>query len=315
MEEKTALIFDVQGYSVHDGPGCRTVFFFNGCPLQCVWCSNPESWSRKPHIMYLASKCRHKDHGCERCVRACKKNAATLKEGDEAISLDWDICNRCDTFECTRVCYGEALRVSGKQYTLAEAKRIIERDRQCWGARGGVTFSGGEAMLQSDFLIELLKDCKERCIHTAIETTACIATETFLNVMRYIDFAFIDVKHMDEEKHREGTGVSNKLLLSNIRALVESKWPGRLVLRIPVIPGFNDSVENMSRTADFMDSLDLFEINLLPFHRLGTSKWTQIGKEYAFSEMLPPSQEKMEELANVFLDRNIACYIGSDTAF
>jgi pyruvate formate lyase activating enzyme len=313
MEEKKGLFFDIQSYSVHDGPGCRTTCFMSGCYLQCEWCANPESWLNKQKIMFAEQKCKH-NQGCVRCRDACSKKAVSFNE-DNKLELNWEICRSCSTLECARVCYNEALRICGKYYTVEQLMKLFSRDRQFWGTKGGVTFSGGEPFYQREILLEALKKCKEAYINTAVETTAFIDTDIFLETMRYVDFAFIDIKHMDREKHREKTGQYNDLILKNIEALKKSDWKGRLVLRTPVISGFNDSRENALATIDFMNKLGLYEINLLPFHRMGDSKWTQLGEKYAYSSEQATPAEKMEELQDLFLESRIACYIGSETGF
>lgn len=164
-------------------------------------------------------------------------------------------------------------------------------------------------------MIQLLKECKNNYIHTAIETTAYKDNETFLNVMEYIDFAFIDVKHINRDMHRKKTGVYNDIILNNIRTLKQSKWKGRLILRMPVIRDFNDTYQNIIDTIQFMKENDLFEINILPFHRLGESKWRQLGKEYKYKDEEGTDSKKLEEIQDLFLENQIACYIGDDTAF
>jgi pyruvate formate lyase activating enzyme len=313
MEEKKGLIFDIQSYSVHDGPGCRTTCFMSGCFLRCKWCANPESWTNSRKIMFAKAKCKH-NQGCIRCAESCKNKALNFSQS-ENLAIDWDVCRSCTTFECSKACYYEALRICGKYYTAADLLKIFSRDRQFWGEKGGVTFSGGEPFYQKDFLLDTLKKCKEAYINTAIETTAFVDTDVFLETMKYVDFAFIDVKHMDRDKHEENTGVYNDLILKNIECLVNSSWPGRLVLRMPVIRNYNDSVENAVATADFMNKLGIFEINLLPFHRMGDSKWTQLGDEYAYKEEEATDEETMDRLQDLYLDRRIACYVGSETAF
>ena len=191
----------------------------------------------------------------------------------------------------------------------------ILRDSQFWASGGGVTFSGGEALFQKDFLLAMLKECKKNHVHRAIETTAFAKTEDFLEVFSLINYGMIDIKHMDPVKHKEKTGVSNELIHKNISALAASGWTkngGRLVLRMPIIQDFNDSVENALRTADFMNKNGLFEINILSFHRLGESKWTQLGKEYKYKSYEPTSAEKMSELQDIYLDQGIACYINEE---
>jgi pyruvate formate lyase activating enzyme len=313
MEENKGIIFDIQSYSVHDGPGCRTTCFMSGCFLKCEWCANPESWLNNQKIMFAEAKCKH-DKGCIRCVEACNSSAINFNE-EQKLILNWEACRNCTTFECAKVCYNEALRVCGKYYTVTDLFKVFNRDRQFWGSNGGVTFSGGDPFYQNEFLLETLKKCKEAYIHTAIETSAFIDTNIFLETMKYVDFAFIDVKHMNRDKHKEKTGVYNDLILKNIEALINSSWAGRLVLRMPVICDFNDTGANIEDTAKFMEKLGLYEINLLPFHRMGDSKWNQLGKEYEYSKEQATSEERMDELQGLFLDRGIACYVGSETTF
>ncbi len=311
-----ALVFDVQGFSVHDGPGSRTLIFFTGCPLECAWCANPEGLEARRKLMFVPRKCKRGKFECSRCAEACPKGAVTLGEvgSDQPISLDRALCDQCETFECAAVCYAEALKVSGVWMTAEELQETIERDRKYW-AEGGVTFSGGEALMQHRFVRELAKWCKEQRIHTAIETTAYADCDVFLSVMEYIDFAFIDVKCMDPAVHQAKTGVDNQRILDNIAALVKSGWNGRLILRMPVIEGVNDSDENIQRMADFMDSLGLFEVNILPFHRLGASKYDQLGRVYEHVDDEPTPQEKLEHIQGLFLDRGIACYVAEEVMY
>ncbi|PAB57847.1 4-hydroxyphenylacetate decarboxylase activase [Anaeromicrobium sediminis] len=306
------LLFDIQSYSVHDGPGCRTLFFLSGCPLHCEWCANPESWRLCEKVMFASSKCKV-SKGCSRCIDKCPHDSITIKENK--LVLNWDLCRKCTTFSCTKACFYEALKLCGKYYEVDELLKIMDRDRQYWGENGGVTFSGGEPFVQHDFLLKILKKCRDRYIHTAIETTGYVDNSIFLNVMNYVDFAFIDVKHMDKNKHKEKTGVYNDRILENIRSLKESKWPGRLVLRMPVIKDFNDTQDNINHMVSFMKELDLFEINILPFHRMGDSKWTQLGYEYKYKNEEPTSHDKLEKIQTIFLDNDIACYIGHETPF
>lgn len=316
MDEKKGLVFDIQPYSVHDGPGGRTLVFLSGCPLSCDWCANPEGRKFRKRIMYRSKKCVNQSKGCVRCIEACPYNAITLSNDEESpLIFDRSLCDKCETFECEKACLNEAINLSGKWMTSAELLKVFNRDRQYWAGKGGVTFSGGEAFMQKDFLKATLKMCKDAYIHTAIETTALVSTDVFLETFKYIDFAFIDVKNMNTEKHKEGTGVSNELILKNIEALAASDWKGRVVLRMPVIRDYNDSDENVLATADFMNKIGLCEINILPFHRLGDSKWTQLGMKYKYSKEEPTSPEKLDHIQDLFLDKRIACYIGSETPF
>lgn len=310
---KTGLIFDIQSFSVHDGPGCRTSVFFSGCPLQCRWCANPESWITKKHLMFAENVCKW-EKGCRACRNVCPHGSIKFDEQGKP-SIIRDICKACETIECADICPNSALKKCMKEYTVDEVIAILRRDFNNWGSHGGVTFTGGEPLMHHEFLIEVLKKCKELQIHTAIETSAYAKQEVFLEIMKYINFAFIDVKNMDREKHKEGTSVYNDLILSNIEALKNSNWQGRLILRQPTISGFNDSDENAHELIEFMNRNSLYEINLLKFHRLGETKWKQMGKEYEYKSCGDATQEKMEHLQEIYLDNDIACYIGDNTPF
>lgn len=306
-------IFDIQSFSVHDGPGCRTTVFLTGCPLRCQWCANPESWISGKHLMYAVNVCKW-DKGCKVCESACPAHAITLT-GDGPPVLDRHLCATCTTFDCVSICPNNALKQCVKEYTSGQLLDILRRDFSNWGTNGGVTFSGGDPMGQHEFLLEVLRGCKQMQIHTAIETSAYFPTDVFLSVMQYIDFAFIDVKNMDPQAHKAGTGVDNQQILANIRALKASGWPGRLVLRQPTIGGYNDSVENAQALIAFMKENDLWEINLLKFHRLGQTKWEQLGKEYAYAQGGDVTMEQLEALQSLYLDAGIACYVGNHTSF
>lgn len=310
-----ALIFDVQGFSVHDGPGSRTLIFFAGCPLRCTWCSNPEGLEPKRKLMFVEKKCKRSKYECVRCMEACPRGAIALAEdGCGCLMLNRAVCDSCDSFECAEACYPEALKVSGYWMTFDDVCATIERDRKYW-AQGGVTFSGGECLMQHDFLRKVAAWCKEQHIHTAVETTAFADEAVFLDVMQYIDFAFIDVKCMDSALHKQKTGVGNERILGNIAALVKSGWPGRLILRMPVIAGVNDSDANITALADFMDQLGLFEINILPFHRLGDSKYNQLGQVYEYSDEQATPPEVLDRIQDMFLDRGIACYVAEEVLY
>ncbi len=312
MNEK-GLIFDIQAFSVHDGPGCRTNVFFVGCPLHCQWCANPESFGKKRHIMFADKSCKY-DQGCKACRNSCPRGGLSFEANGMPI-INWGICRDCTTFECVPTCAASALKMCGKEYTVEELMKILKRDFNNWGLDGGVTFTGGEPTGHYDFLLEVLKQCHKANIHTAIETSAYIDNKRFLELMKYIDFAFIDVKNMDREKHKKGTGVYNDIILENISSLKPAGWEGRLILRQPTIAGFNDSKENALKLIDFMNANNLYEINLLKFHRLGQTKWEQLGMEYAYAHGGEMTDKQMEELQALYLDNDIACYIADETPF
>ena len=304
------LVFDIQGHSVHDGPGTRTTVFMSGCPLHCIWCCNPEGLFRQPVIMYRETKCKC----CGRCIKSCPYDAVSVsKEGK--LVFNREMCDKCKTYDCIETCYNEAIELSGKYYSTDELMRLFQRDRQFWGGSGGVTFSGGEPLMQRDFMLAILKECKKSYIHTCIETTSNLPSEYFMQVIQYVDWVFTDIKHMDPQKHLEITGVNNQLILKNIRLLAEADWNGFIVPRIPVIPGINDSDENIRATAKFVKDIGLEVINILPFHRLGESKYRQVGQVYKFAEQKPPADSHMRHLKRIIENEGLVCFIGYETPF
>lgn len=308
--EDVALIFDIQGFSVHDGPGGRTLIFFKGCPLNCTWCSNPEGECRNREVMFREDSCKR----CYNCVEACPDHAITIQTNG-AITFDRIHCQQCESLTCTEYCYDSALGVAGKYYTQQELIRKIERDRNFWGSSGGITLGGGEMMAQYKFAARFLEQCHRNYIHTAIETSGYASWSHYQEVLQHTDWVFVDIKHMDDARHREGTGVSNKLILENIALMAQHREQFRLIPRVPVIPGFNDDAHNMQATAQFLQEIGLAEVNLLPFHRLGSSKYTQLSREYDFAEIGSLTQEALSEMKTHFESRGVHCYVGSDTPF
>ena len=307
------LIFDIQDHSIHDGPGTRTLVFLSGCPLRCTWCSNPEGLVLRQQLMYRAQLCRN----CPaRCVSGCPKGAARRTEnGGPPILFDRNQCKSCDMVDCVKVCYPRALEISGKWYTIQELMRIFNRDRCYWGAEGGITLSGGEPLMQPEFVLDLLECCQEAGIAACVETSAYVPQTVLQAALPYIQWLFVDIKHMNSNQHREGTGQPNELILDNIRWIRQADWPGRMVVRMPVVPGFNDTVANAEATAQFLVEIGVNEINLLPFHRLGTSKYQQLGMDYEYAEQVAMGQEALEVLAAVYREKTISCHLGADTPF
>jgi pyruvate formate lyase activating enzyme len=310
----TGLIFDVQGFSVHDGRGCRTLVFLSGCPLRCTWCSNPEGQLLRPRLMYRAGQCVHTHY---RCVPACPCGAIQIEgDADPPLHFDRSLCDRCEGLDCVSACLNQALQVAGRPYTVDELIRILVRDQGFWGSQGGVTFGGGEPLAQPEFLLAVLSKCRDSYIHTAVETCAHADTDLLLEVLRCADWLFLDLKHMDAAAHRAGTGVGNELILRNIAAVASANTESRLVIRVPIVPGFNDSAENLQATAVFMVRHNLKEVNLLPFHRLAQSKYEQLGLDWGnYAHMASPSETAMRTHQQVFETAGLNCYVGSETPF
>lgn len=310
--ETKGLIFDIQGHSIHDGPGTRTLVFLSGCPLRCKWCSNPEGLVSHRRLMYKPRLCK----GCPtRCVADCPQRAVQPSVDGLPVVFDRKQCDCCDTLDCMKVCYTGALQASGKWYTVDELMRVFNRDRCYWGPEGGVTLTGGEPLMQQEFVLNLLKHCQQERVDTCVETSAYVPRSALRAALPYVQWLFIDLKHMDPAKHTQATGVPNDIIVENIRWIAISGWPGRLVLRMPVIPGFNDDLANAKAMAAFLHEIGQSEINLLPFHRLGASKYEQLGMTYEYAGQSAPSRESLESLASVYRQRGIACHLGADTPF
>lgn len=272
------LLFDIQKSSFVDGPGLRTTVFFKGCHLRCKWCHNPESQSARPEMLFYADKCV----GCGACERVCPHHLKAC-----------DYCGTCETY-----CPQDARKVCGKRYTVDEVFAEVVKDKAFYDASGGgVTFSGGECLLQIDFLTELAKKCRENGIQTAVDTAGDVPWASFEKVLPYTDLFLYDLKCFDEKKHIEGTGVSNKRLLDNLRRLSdETDVP--IVIRIPVVPGFNDGEEELSRMADFLKTVRHDGVECLSYHAMGEHKYAALGRDF---ERFPvPDKERMEEIRRLF---------------
>lgn len=268
-----AMITDIQRYSVHDGPGIRTIVFFKGCPLRCKWCHNPETFSLMPEIIYEKSDCI----GCGRCIEVCTAHAVSLKDG--ALITDREKCTNCG--ECALVCPSKARRMVGDILTIEDVIGRVKRDRVFYkNSGGGVTLSGGEVTMQSIFAQKLLLKLKGMSIHTAIETCAYASPENFRRVAFAADLILFDFKHPDPEKHRQYTGVDNVLIHQNLLdAIAAGK---KVIARYPLIPGVNDSMQDVEATGAFCKSAGIEEIHLLPFHQNGETKWVGLDKDYSF---------------------------------
>jgi pyruvate formate lyase activating enzyme len=285
---KKGMIFDIRKYSIHDGPGIRTTVFFKGCPLRCRWCHNPEGQCSEPELVYRRSRCIT----CGECSEKCEREAIQLAK--QGISIDRKKCSLCS--DCSRVCPSDALSIAGKQLSVKEVLEEIEKDRAFYEeSGGGVTFSGGEPLLQPEFLNALLKECKARAIHTTLDTCGFAQPEIIERIQSKVDVFLYDLKIMDDKKHRKYTGRSNELILRNLKKLAESAR--RIVVSFPVIPSINDDGENVMETAKFVSSLrNVQQINLLPYHRAGIEKYKSLGKPYKLDRIRPPTSQGIKSV-------------------
>ncbi len=289
-------------FSTRDGPGIRTTVFFKGCPLHCQWCHNPESQSLKTELMLRPHLCI----ACESCLAACPEGAIAVTGG--VIVTDRAKCTLCG--KCVEVCTAEARAIVGREMTVGEVMAEVEKDVSFYDqSGGGVTFSGGEALLQPAFLLDLLRSCKQKGIHTALDTSGAAAWKVIEQVRPYVDLFLYDLKALDERVHRNFTGVSNRLILANLRRL--SALGHKIVLRVPLIPGVNDSPEAMAAIGSFAVSLPHLDgLEVLPYHQAGVEKYHRLEKEYALEGLLPPSKEKIESIAEVLRSYRLNIQVG-----
>lgn len=301
-------LFDIQGFSVHDGPGCRTLIFFKGCSLRCRWCSNPEGITPFPEPLYKVEKCTFD----KLCIDGCKAGAIKINSGH--LEFDRAKCAGCTTFGCVESCCSGALKQGGYNITADALYATINRDRQYWGAHGGITLTGGEPFVQPEFASNLLKRCYEAYIHTAAETCGNVPWENIERCLPFLDWIFFDLKHMNSRIHEEITGSANRLILSNAMKLGKM-FPGRLIFRMPLIPGLNNAQDHILEMAAFIRSAGRNEINILPVHHLGREKYRLLGHSYYTDDFGSPSGEELKEVQLIFESNGITCHVGSQTPF
>lgn len=296
-------IFDLQRWSLHDGPGIRTNVFFKGCPLRCQWCSNPESQENCFELAFFQDKCI----GCKSCATNCPYGG--IQTGDNGLQIDARICRHScyegkgkeGTFLCSEGCYAKALEVMGREAAVDEILEEVLRDAAIYeSSGGGLTVTGGEPFSQPVFLRELLCEAKQRGLHTAIESCMYARWEEIEACLPYIDFLFMDFKLLEEEKHRLYTGAGTQKIRGNMKKAADygAEKGLTIVIRTPVIPGINDTAEEIGGIADWIreNLRGISDYQLLPYHRLGRGKYTNIQKTYLLSEVAVPKPEKMQEL-------------------
>ncbi len=301
------IIFNFTKYMLEDGPGIRTVIFLKGCPLSCVWCSSPLCQTTQGSVVYLPYKCV----SCEACLRACPNEALSLDE-EGKIARNFERCTHCGA--CTKVCPVGAREMRGTVMSVEEVLEKVEKDRIFYRrGSGGVTISGGEILMQAAFAENILRRCWDRLIHTAIETCAFGRWEDLRGILTYTNVAFMDIKHADPSIHKKLTGRSNRPILENIRnaAAYFLDLKRTLILRLAVVPGINDTPENLREIAVFLKELPGdWELNLLPYHKYGTSKYDWLGIKYKLADVEPPSRERLLELVRYFESFGILCSLG-----
>ena len=293
------IIIEIQRWSMSDGPGTRTVVFLKGCPLHCHWCANPESQSRLPQIGVFPSRCV----ACEACTRVCPEGVAIpVQKG----AFSEGTCFQCG--ECVKACHSNARTWMGEEMSAEQVVQLIKRDMVFYRKSfGGVTFSGGEPLLQPEFLGDMVAGCQKLGIHTAIETCGYFEWACVKNTIEQIDFVLFDIKHMNAKRHKELTGVSNKRILENAKHV--SRFGIPMVVRIPIIPTINDSEDNIKTTARYVREHlpEVIGIEILPYHPLGLSKYDALGQPYKLQHIAPPDEDHMQRLRKVISIEGVFC--------
>ncbi|KAF0152889.1 MAG: pyruvate formate lyase activating enzyme [Ignavibacteria bacterium] len=300
---ESGLIFDIKRYSINDGPGIRVTVFFKGCNLNCTWCHNPESISHKIQKMYAKNKCI----SCCACVDNCSTFACNLTQ--DGIITDKNKCNLCG--KCAEVCPTTATEISGRTETTTNILNIIQKETVFMdSSEGGVTFSGGEPLLQPKFLFELLDQCGEKNIHRAIDTAGNVKTELLLEAAKKTDLFLYDLKMMNQDLHKKWTGVNNELILHNLKKLSETG--SEINIRIPLIVNVNDDEQNIEESAKFISALygEQKSVNLLPYHNIAQQKYAKLGSVYVTQNLEVPSQNELQRIIAHFDSFGIKAALG-----
>ena len=301
MTEPKGIVFNIQRYTLDDGPGTRCTVFLKGCPLRCTWCSNPESQHPWPEVT-------HRDTFCEKCLscmEVCEPQAISVDES--GIYIDRELCTDCGA--CVEVCPSTALQFQGEAMSVDEVFRVIKKDIHYYqNSGGGVTVSGGEALMQPEFVEALFAMCHEAGIGTCLDTSGYGNTLGLEKILQHTDLVYYDVKHLDPAVHAKYTGQSNALILHNLELVVNSGTP--VVIRIPFIPGINDSDDDVAAIAGKMSEIArTAQIHLLPYHRYGMGKYKTLDRDYEMGDTERPSDESLNRAQNIFESYGFDCEI------
>lgn len=287
---RTGIVFNIQRYSIHDGPGIRTTVFLKGCPLRCKWCANPESMTPNPEIFFREEQCDL----CGKCLDTCVLNA--IIKGENSVKIDRSKCNNC--MKCLEVCHDGIITSMGKSITVEEVVEEVLRDELFYNnSGGGVTLSGGEPLYQAKFTLNILKGCKDNSLHTALDTTGYAKWEKLDKILNFTDLVLYDIKHLDDNIHQKGTGVSNELILHNFEKII--KKGTKIWVRVPVIPNFNYFSQYLEDLANFLSQKPIEKVSLLKYHEWGKHKYKYLNIKYPLDNIKPINDEEMEELKKI----------------
>ena len=292
-KKTTGLVFNIQKYSVHDGPGIRTIIFLKGCNLRCNWCSNPESQLLNKQLAYNPQKCLTVDE-CKHCIDICPRDAISVGD-DRKIVVDFTNCDNC--LKCAEACPANALNIYGYEISVEQALNTVEQDDIFYSrSGGGLTLSGGEPLNQPQFAIALLREAHRRRLNTCIETCGNVSWDVLKEASEHLDSMYFDVKSMNSDLHAQATGVGNEQILSNLQKLKDNFPDLPVTVRTPVIPGFNDDPESIQAIADFVKNMPNVKYELLAYHRMGTPKYAYIGRSYPLENVADLPDERIETL-------------------
>jgi len=299
------MILDIKKFAIHDGPGIRTTVFFKGCPLDCWWCHNPESRGGEAELVYRGGRCIR----CGQCVEACGAGAITMT--DEGPAVDEDRCRL--GLACAAVCPAEARQIIGREMTVGEVMEEIIKDVVFFDeSGGGVTISGGEPLMQPDYLAELLRDCRTAGIHTTLDTTGHAPPDVLESIAGDVDLFLYDLKLMDDEKHRQYCGASNAAILENLHRL--SRDGRAVVVRYPLVPGITDEEANLRAIGAFIASLPApHPIDILPYQRLGLDKWDMVKRPCRLRDLAPPAEEKIAAAVGILQESGLHVTMRGET--
>ncbi|MBR3400799.1 MAG: glycyl-radical enzyme activating protein [Parasporobacterium sp.] len=305
MPETQGTIFNIQRFSTDDGPGIRTTVFVKGCPLSCIWCANPESQSSLPQIVNRPSKCR----GCGKCAAVCPEHVISLIPTDNKpeIRIDRSLCKNCCT--CVKACSAGAMHLYGEHVTADEVYNTVKRDLGYYQrSGGGITISGGEPMMQIDFVTALYTLCKNGGIHTALDTCGYFPTEYISRTSGLVDLVLFDLKIIDPDLHKHYTGVDNQLIHRNLREFL--KTDAEIFIRVPLIPEITDTEANLTAIANVVKSFEKpLHVDLLPYHNYGENKFKMLGKPYLLSDAKRQSKEKLASCLEIFTAAGLDCQL------
>jgi pyruvate formate lyase activating enzyme len=301
-EEIRGLVANIQDCSVNDGPGTRTTVFLQGCPLKCRWCHNVEMTSARNEVWYSPILCTQ----CSKCIEVCPVSA--IKGYKDEREIDRTACTGGDCLKCVEVCPTHAMKAVARWMGTQEVlKEIQKHEIFYWRDGGGATLSGGEPSLQPRFTTDLLRQCQQHSVHTCLETCAYTGWDILSEITRYVDIVLLDIKHMNSSQHKWGTGVPNELILENAKKLARV---AHLRIRIPVIPGFNASEEDLRDIAEFVRSNGVKEVDLLPYHSYADGKYKMYLKKYEFAQTQPPGENQMQSYKAMFEGYGLQVTIG-----